>query len=452
MPYQIYLVGRGVPAVLVSSRIYESIEEANLWAASEAISPPYAKAVARPVRETSEDWKARETARFASGHYVKTIWHDETWWNDGNERFAHVSRDFPGKIAFTESALRGASDIKSTMRPGRYLQTFYPVLADPQIKAESIRFNVAVGGHAAFHILRETADIVKAYRNGPESCMAHPTRDYNSSVHPVSAYGDSDLGLAVLFHEDYSIESDDWRIIARAIVWPDRKIFWRVYGTSDIRQASLREHLETLGYTRQQSFHGAKMRRIEEGDSLVMPYLDIDQSFDDCGDYILLTVDGQYTAGSTGGLISIVDEKPCCDRCGDRVDEDETTTIITSVRYHNTESWCDHCRENEAWYSEHLDRYYSGLVESVTINGSDLVPERWFEDHGFTCTECNENHLDRDIGGETDTGSACDDCAGAMHEHSDGVFRNDEEETDDTGAPIIDSSATNPDQIALEGI
>lgn len=60
-------------------------------------------------------------------------------------------------------------------------------------------------------------EIVEVYRAGPHSCIA----DFPPEVHPARVYGAGDLAVAWL--------GDGARTWARALVWPARRVYGRVY-------------------------------------------------------------------------------------------------------------------------------------------------------------------------------------------------------------------------------
>lgn len=108
--------------------------------------------------------------------------------------------------------------------------------------------------------------IERVYRAGPSSCMSHPVGDYaTNGIHPVRAYGNGDLALAYV-----AKAKDPTKYSQRALVWPAKKRYGRVYGSG-----ALEKWLQELGYTHG-TFDGAKMSKIEiEGhDAVVMPYVD----------------------------------------------------------------------------------------------------------------------------------------------------------------------------------
>lgn len=145
-------------------------------------------------------------------------------------------------------------------------------------------------GQAEFEILRDPDEIEEAYANGPRSCMNDP-EDYDLSCNnynPVRIYGSPDLGLAVL--------KRGTDVIARTVVFPERKIYARIYGHAK----ALKAELDKLGYRHTVAatpWRGARLLAIYDQDegAYVCPYLDM-------SDTVSLSRDKKYLriSGSNG--------------------------------------------------------------------------------------------------------------------------------------------------------
>lgn len=122
------------------------------------------------------------------------------------------------------------------------------------------------------HFAATPEDIEYVYENGPRSCMTRGSEYFpsNCSVHPSRPYGNSDLQIAYT--------RDRYRkISARGVVWPDKKVYHRVYGMTDGHRFQLAGELETLGYIRGDNwcFAGARLRHIKDGEgAIILPHLD----------------------------------------------------------------------------------------------------------------------------------------------------------------------------------
>lgn len=243
----------------------------------------------QPRRIVSDDsiWHEREAQRFAVGTYRKPLFADEEWFSANEEvrfHFAHLSTDDPSKIAFTENAEMGRADRQTRMKVGRYLERFFSHLPASH-RQRLVSEHSAMFCPQPIRFARTAEEIEWVYVNGPHSCMAYPTNNQHFSVrdfHPSAVYAGPDLAVAYLLN-------DDDRVSARAVVWPEQKKHFRVYG--DLR---LHEMLRQDGYTNE-SLTGARLQRIDlpEG-GVLMPYLDCAEYCREEGDFLVIDQDEGY--------------------------------------------------------------------------------------------------------------------------------------------------------------
>jgi hypothetical protein len=331
--------------------------------------------------------------------------------------FAHISNT-PGNVSFTENDEKGARDIQTSIRVGRYLERFYD-LDKNEIKALSDTFNLHHGLNRLC-FAKTAQEISTIYKRGPSSCMSHGDDHFYNSVHPTIVYGNSDLQLAYLGAFD-----DKDRLIAvraRCLVYPDRMRCGVPYGNSEY-QDKIMIMLQQLGY-KGGSFVGARLTKIKHenvnGDSRhywVMPYLDDTQSCVDDGDmWKIVSYDEphDFIAGNTNGTIRLAH----CDHCGGAVGsawgvyvEGEQQTWCSRCYdkhgfscqgcgdYHaneervltaNGESYCRHCEERvlkvcaatgEVWH-------YS---RTILMENGDRWSRRYYASHGFRCSICRRH-------------------------------------------------------------
>ncbi|HEY9552046.1 hypothetical protein, partial [Allosphingosinicella sp.] len=235
------------------------------------------------------DWPVREKLRFADGSYAPTPWHDEPWYREKHdEHFCHVSTEQAGKIAFTENAAKGQIDRQLVMSPGRYLHRFFSAHLDNNaIEGWCARLSVQLE-EDALKITQDADEIEDVYVGGPGSCMAHDASEFDSFCHPTRVYAGPDTAIA------YIGPRDDAR--ARSVVWPERKIYTSLYG--DVSR--LRLLLENAGYAKG-GLNGARIRRIVDGDSFVVPYIDAGDDLADDGEYLIIGR-GSIPSENTNGL------------------------------------------------------------------------------------------------------------------------------------------------------
>lgn len=332
------------------------------------------------------EWRARERLRFLSGHYSEPVWRREPFWvahvaTLAPDHFVHISRDDPAMLAYTESAAKGELDRQTRVKPGRYLKkVFGDVLTDQQIAfyaewwAKGSRPVKHIDGELSF--ARTESEVLSVYADGPRSCM--------HGEDCVRVYAAGDLAIAYLHNAERGV-------FARALCWPDRKVFGRVYPSPDrwdedgfdscddsrAAQEALFGRLKADGYAsieeNRQGFNGARLLAVGGYGSgtFVMPYLDGGYGVDFHGDHFTMSSCGEHRCDSTDGEISV--HEYTCDQCDEGCDE----VYTLHTRWNSAYGWasgeisvCESCEERSGFYchgsSESFD---SDRVESVEVSG-----------------------------------------------------------------------------------
>lgn len=365
-------------------------------------------------------WQQREANRtygFWEGRTHDTFgWlvHEGTWqapiyrplpWCGYYTHYAHIATNDPDKIAFTPDDTFGHEDRQLVLTPGRYLERYgeqcgyaksqWPsLLAQFKILNEPLRITETA----------EEAARVYCAPSGPGSCMAG---EWDISQHPTRVYSaPGDLRVAYLGR----LDDDDWSkdtISARAVVWPDKKYYVRVYGdTHTIEQKLLAE-----GYTRISGWDGARVALIRAGSGgILMPYIDgsCDMATVKSGT-ILIHDRGERGCQNTAGYLDARSCERCddgwaesgsnycescnsdrwsCDRCGDDYfDNDEsysTTHVILCESCHDaTSHTCEACEET---FSEYDFDYYDRRTRDRASDGWKLCEDC---EHLEQCGDCD---------------------------------------------------------------
>lgn len=312
-----------------------------------------------PAMHFKLPWRLRQQTRLMTGNLERLPWKLK----DIDGHYAHVSKSDPAMIAFTPSPEYGERDRVTTVKPGRYLTKFYN-----DLHPDEVRRLQATMGTLELKFAVTADEIEDVYVRGPESCMAHPASHFESSEHPVRVYGNSDLQLAY-------IENAVGKPSARALVWPERKVYGRVYGDGD----RLRSRLEAQGYS-EGSLRGAKIRRIEDEERdrvLVMPYIDGCQNFGFV-DKEWLTIGGKLPAGSTDGLIDLEEYATECAGCNELFANDSTTYVVDS-----DESYCHDCLDDHTSCCDRCAERFVGDGVEVYVR---TTAQRW-------CERCSDRHV-----------------------------------------------------------
>jgi len=391
MPFQIIRIDTSapVPGVLIDSPIDALACIAEM---QNATGLRY-----RMARVVTDEWRNREALRLRDGTYttLPAWWTDAPWWRNSTaaaDHYTHRSQ-CGDMIAFTESADKGSADRQTRVLATRYLTRYFADRLTPQeIVAIGVRFAQTTETQL---IIKDTAaDFERVYRaaehcsesSSYKSCMRYETATFGTPCHPASAYAGHGLAIAYA-------QCPDGSIPARAIVWPERMSFVRVYGIEESDKHNLIRLLEDAGYTRADGFDGARLSRIEfcGGDSVVVPYIDGDtQRLDDRGDYLIITRHGKIDGSSTAGWSELVDENSIeCERCGSREDQDDAHTV-------SGETWCASCANRHAFFCHATGELHCNSVGSREVTTRRGRVQTWCEyacDDVFHC-EATETDYD----------------------------------------------------------
>jgi hypothetical protein len=333
-------------------------------------------------RRVADDgsWQTRERGRFADGSYQALPWATLSWFDRTETalHFAHVSTEDEAKIAYTEDAVKGQADRQTRIKPGKYLARFYAdVLSTEDIARLSAEFSKTYEDNTlAFATTAD--DWERVYTDGPSSCMSKSERHYDSHVHPVRVYAGPDLQLAYL--------ERDGGITARAIVWPAKKVYSRIYGDA-VRLAGM---LEDAGF-QDGDLDGARIVRLMHKGAYVMPYVDHCDGARDDGKYLVLG-DGSISCEQTNGLS---DDGRRCECCESFTSEDDGRCDQDGNFY------CDDCYSDRYTYCEYYeeDQPSDGFCEViVSIRNGREVTQWWSEraiyNHAFTCASNDKLYSD----------------------------------------------------------
>lgn len=354
--------------------------------AHEALTPYFVNGDGwtRIVRPAS--WQEVAAHRMNRLEWKRPIWHTEFFWNDRrgdlHQHFAHISVDDPTMIAFTPDAAKGEANRQTRMKPGRYLNRFFPELGAKKIAflaewwASGTRPVVALEGTMALATTQD--DIVSVYESDVASCMQ------GEDCVRVYAAGD----LAVAYWTD-----GDGEITARALCWPERAIYGRVYPAPDNETegderafgTALQQAMEAKGWTSArlhgQGFNGARLLKIEDHNGgYVMPYLDHGYGVNDNGCEWEMNTNYEYSCDSTSGSIECDPSYDwTCDHCDEgQFDDSCSTAVVPYFRNGHPcgeQYWCEHCVSMNTFTCEGLDMVISGNRPSVEVDGATYSKE-----------------------------------------------------------------------------
>jgi hypothetical protein len=229
----------------------------------------------------------------------------------------------------------------------------------------------------------------------------------------------------------------DGHIKARAVCWPERKVYVRVYG--DVEQ--MQRAMTDLGYTQtERALVGARIRRIEDenGNGHIIPYVDkgvqsgggslhakTDASDDkywrinDEG-YGVNTYCGYENKGVTDSSDEDDDDEDytTCDDCGARVHSDDDQYTIG---YHGDRTVCGSCiDEYTSAIGRRGEEYYvsNDNVTRCETDGNYYVDDYLSEDDIYRC----ENYVHAEPRHFAEKGSPPSPCASDSARYSSPIF------------------------------
>lgn len=342
----------------------------------------------QPAPKGDMSWKEREAQRIADGTYKRPDYLNRL--EQKPEHFLHLAEKRPGQLSYTKNDVKGGADQQTIITFQGYVETFcYNKI--PEVEIEALREEHDANDTSEDNLKFATTpeEITEVYTNYDDecsqvagSCMKYNADEINEDggeappVHPTSIYGAGDLAVAYT-------TNDEGRTTARALCWPEKKVYSRVYSDDgDLLHRLLRKRgfKKSKGYysradkhISEHSLEGARMLRIqhtEDGSVFVVPYCDDCENAKDDGKFLIIAQSGRINMRRTDGWSCEVDKDYLyCGRCEDRCDEDFMYNVYIGRR--STELWCEACQGDYSFYCNHSGDYYcDSNVEQIDVEGS----------------------------------------------------------------------------------
>lgn len=341
----------------------------------------------RPAADKDDKlWRQREQGRIDDGTYARPHFFAEF---SKTSHYLHVSKTKPGMLAYTKDESKGRADIQSTISLAGYFERYTAGYLAPY--EERLKTWLARDASRATVKFATTPDeIAKVYTNYDNtcgqvstSCMRYENDDFSDDTdtppqHPCSIYGAGDLAVAYIANED-------GKTTHRALCWPDKLVYSRVYGDD----STLHVELKKLGYKKSCNYYsngtaefgleGARLLRIEnENDSSIflVPYCDDIGTARDGKKFLILDENGRIDLRRTDGWSDDTSDGRSgydytCDHCEEGCEDTYTVYISRG----NSEQWCEGCRDNGTFYCRSTgENYDSYRVDQVEVSG-----ETWCE-------------------------------------------------------------------------
>lgn len=370
-------------------------------------------------------WQYRERERRQTGEYVSPPWKDADWREPYH--YEHISLKHSGKVAYTPDDTYGHEDRQLVVSVGKYLKMVCPDISQAEIDDYAGEMRAITD--ASFKLATSAEDIERVYTNGPSSCMAHK-RSYFAcdGHHPTEVYANCDLAIAYL-------DDASGKVNARCIVWPERKLYNRCYGS-----VALITMLKADGYTNGDLI-GARIRRIRFDDVYVMPYLDCADGVESIAGernfWRLTSHCSDNATSNTNGLSGDIERYTCSD-CECSMDEDRTRCESCDKNYWS----CDMC-EGE-FHSDHDSSCELERANRYATNGgvyTVYVCQSCYDDNTASCERCDDTYstcaFTRAQSAEradNGTDDMCPDCAEGVHtceEHDTHYHEDDDDDCPD---------------------
>lgn len=338
----------------------------------------------QPRAVNDDTWREREIARCKAKDYLTLPWEKERWWVDlkdlWKDHYPHVSINNGAFVAYTESPEKGAADVQTRIKPGKYLEKhFAEVLNQYVIRDLCTAFAEKYEDNMLQWAV--TADEIEdVYVNGPSSCMSKTVGNYKSGkIHPVRVYAAGDLQVVYL--------KKTGRVSARALCWPEKKIYSTIYGD----KGRLEPLLTKLGYKCQAPF-GARIEKIkvpapQDKFHYVVPHIDnvgwvkADGDVLRIGDSWGSEKPDAINADGAVGITELLGYE--CKHCDS---SDFTQRRIVSVFYNasKAQNWCVECAKKDAVQCS-VTGYWVNKDQLILIDGDKPMWSRLQTSHGFVC-------------------------------------------------------------------
>lgn len=392
--FRVIFADTGTPALSIA---FASAAEASAIRASLATPRPL-----RIARVVDDSWRIREAFRFDNGLYkpLPAIIANAEWFvhSDADKNhFAHRANSDPAKIAFTESPEKGMDDRQTVIPINRYLARYF----GDKLRSEEIakisalyttpEYNLIISEEREDFRFAYSGQDVKSESSLYFSCMRYTKEYFGTPCHPAEAYAAGDLAIAYITSPD-----DSAKVIARAVIWPDKMRFVRVYGTDEKIRVALVDMLESRGFERADDWRGARLSVVEFGGRIVVPYIDGDVTsleHDEDEDFMTVSRHGNIDGSTTRGWTESATSRHICECCGNREHED-------NMRHVGGEIWCDSCVDSNATFCEYEEEYFPDSESFLQVNtrrGVQTWRARNVERHAFYCDRTEEYYSDHDF-------------------------------------------------------
>lgn len=380
------------------------------------------------LRQITDDdrhaqWVKEREEEMKKPGVIMPPWQNEPWYKPLKGLYATLQNDTtygPSVCFWPDKGLRGCLRL-SINKFLSYCAGLYPegaewakLALDTKIVRMWAGKAYALIGADTLHFARTRQEIKAIYseRGGPSSCMSHGVDSYASApIHPTEVYAAGDLAIVYTTVDN----TPEGRVSARALCFPERKVYGRVFSGNADRFTSVLEyngfrHINTAeGAEDKDNFNGARLLALSNVPAdqrrIVMPYLDLNQAaIERDGHLILQTLSPTraYVRATTGATNGTVDWNTSqlkdlkveqlsdtnatrCASCGNVLRGGNVHRVHSTSRV--WQPFCEECANDEADYCSYSDKLWRAEL-LVRLSGT-AVGQRWAQyyttTHAFTC-------------------------------------------------------------------
>jgi hypothetical protein len=337
------------------------------------------------------NWQKREKERIKSGQYARPSYLDRL--EISETHFLHLSKEKDGTLAYTKNEISGIMDVQSKISFQGYIEKF--VLDLPKKTIQSLlEEHESIFSIDNVFFATTPEEIREVYNNYDEnisalagSCMRHNMKHFLAPQHPCEVYGAGDLAIAYR-------KNDKGKTIERALCWPEKKLYSRMYSSTDFLHRALQKRkFKKSAYYPQgcEPMAGARLLRIthkEDSSIFLIPSIDEPIQVYDFGDYLRTSSVSNPTrervAITTSGWSGVIRQRRHCPQCQTEVFADRCISVVTNLKPMQSALWCDNCVHVYAYTSGVLRRYFSNDIP-YTIVENKRIPNTLLDSETVIC-------------------------------------------------------------------
>jgi hypothetical protein len=385
-------------------------------------TPRFGKRTLSPLNRITDlfsntrEWYAREMHRAPLHPTIYKMLHNPdqaqylTDWREMVLEYPHTADTNATKVAYTESDAKGIADRQTLTTLGKFIKRHAPEMPDHVLR------DIVALSITSVELVFDLAGMIEAVQTGPKSCMQNSR--WSEDDHPYRVY-DPKYGWHM------AVRREGGQVTGRCLclTHDGEKMFVRSYRTANEGYSQSDEGMNAWlveqGYTHENGWvDGARLARIMDGNTYVLPYIDgSEQNCTANAAYLEIDENGDLQGDRTDGYADTPEMCECND-CGASFDGDNEGTWVgrhedyhvcgdcssgytyaigrngneyylndDDVVYCNDTAYdSNYLRDNGIVYSEHDGEYYE-QSECVLLDREEDWVHTDELDHRFACLD-----------------------------------------------------------------